>query len=56
MRAAKRGSGLRLTPEEVFTLSMDDAIRQRAMNDSDIQAEELAKPTTTHPQPEGTKP
>ena len=33
MRAAKRGTGLRLTFEEVASLSMDNAIETCAMND-----------------------
>jgi hypothetical protein len=33
MRAAKRGTGLRLTADEVHALSLDDAIRQCALND-----------------------
>lgn len=33
MRAAKRGTGLRLTAGEVFALSCDDAIEQAASQD-----------------------
>lgn len=35
MRAAERGAGCRLTPEDVLRLSMDDAISRRAELDSD---------------------
>ncbi len=33
MRAARRGTGLHLSPEEVGRLSMDDAIESVAEND-----------------------
>ena len=33
MRAAKRGTGLRLTAKEISMLSMDQAIEQAAAND-----------------------
>lgn len=35
MRAAKRGTGLRLTAKQVFDLSRDDAIRTCAQNDDE---------------------
>lgn len=39
MRAAARGTGLHLTPDECFALSLDDAIATRAGNG--LSADEL---------------
>ena len=39
MRAAKRGTGLRLTAAEVYSLSRDNAIESCARNDDDLDAE-----------------
>lgn len=33
MRAAKRGTGLRLTADEIYRLSLDSAIENRAVSD-----------------------
>lgn len=38
MRAAERGTGLRLTADEVWRLSKDDAIEQAATQDRDTDA------------------
>lgn len=38
MRAAKRGTGLRLTVDEVWQLSRDSAIETKAGNDDEEQA------------------
>lgn len=38
MRAAKRGTGTRLSSEEVFLLSMDDAVAMAAQNDDEEQS------------------
>lgn len=35
MRAAERGGGVRLSVDDVFLLSMDDAIATRANNDDE---------------------
>lgn len=44
MRAAARGVGLRLTPREVFDLSMDDAIATAAVNGlADGEGEDWAR-------------
>lgn len=40
MRAAKRGTGLRLTADEVWKLACDDAIETKANNDSRDQAKD----------------
>lgn len=37
MRAAKKGRGIRLTANEVFQLSRDDAIATAASNDDEQQ-------------------
>lgn len=37
MRAAKKGRGLRLTANEVFQLSRDEAVSEAAFNDDEIQ-------------------
>lgn len=39
MRAAKRGTGVRLSADEVFALSADDAISTCAANDDAEQKE-----------------
>lgn len=39
MRAAKRGSGLRLTADEVAVLASDSAIEARAWNDDEADIE-----------------
>lgn len=38
MRAAERGTGLRLSRDEVLELSEDEAIRQCSWNDADYAA------------------
>lgn len=45
--AAKRGRGLRLTSDEVFALSMDDAIETVASNDdmADEERRDAARAT-----------
>lgn len=44
MRAAERGTGLRLTSDEIYQLSMDDAISTRATLDAfpDEEAQQQA--------------
>ena len=37
IRAAKKGKGIRLTADEVFQMSRDDAIHTRAMKDNDLE-------------------
>lgn len=37
MHAAKRGTGMRLSADEAFALSMDDAIASCAINDDEAQ-------------------
>lgn len=40
MRASERGTGLRLSAEDVWRLSMDDAIHTRALLDDEDDAED----------------
>jgi hypothetical protein len=42
IRAAKAGRGLRLTADEIYMLSQDDAIEQRARNDDEGESEDEA--------------
>jgi hypothetical protein len=49
MIAAERGTGLRLTAEEVSRLSLDQAIEQCAMNDDADEAERLAEDEQERP-------
>ena len=42
MRAAKRGTGLRLTAGEVFRLSRDQAIEQCSENDDQPDEDEVS--------------
>lgn len=46
IRAAERGTGLRLTADEIQRLSMDDAIQQAATQDrdSDVRAAQEVQP------------
>lgn len=44
MRAAKRGTGLRLTAKEVAELSFDDAIATLAINDDERNREDVSNP------------
>lgn len=44
MRAAKAGKGVRLSADEVFALSLDDAISSAALNDDEDQGESDAEP------------
>lgn len=43
MRAAKRGTGCRLTADEVIQLSMDDAVATRAANDEADRIESVRR-------------
>ena len=42
MRAAKRGTGLRLTADEVWMLRMDSSIEQVAINEAEKREQEKA--------------
>jgi hypothetical protein len=42
IRAAKEGKGIRLSADEVYMLSQDDAIEQRARNDDEGESEDRA--------------
>ncbi len=49
MRASRRGIGLNLNSEEVFSLSMDVAIVDAAFNDDERQEYATAPPPTPNP-------